>query len=67
MHRPQTVKHNATTRNDAIDARRINKEIIEHTSAVIKYQDGQAFVKGESEYKPLTKVLDTDAEVLKSG
>jgi len=35
--------------NDAIEMTKVNKEIVEKTSAVIKYQEGQAYVAGESE------------------
>jgi hypothetical protein len=44
-----------------------NKEIIEHTSAVIKYKEGQAYVAGESEINPIRKVHEQDVIVLSQG
>ncbi len=46
---------------------KVNKEIVEKTSAVIKYQDGQAYVAGESEWTQVHKVNQVPENTLKQG
>lgn len=53
--------------NDAISMTKLNKELVERTSAVIKYKDGQAYVAGESELTQVHKVNDVDSSFLKTG
>lgn len=53
--------------NDAIAMTKVNKELVEKTSAVIKYQDGQAYVAGQAETTQVHKVNDVTEQTLKQG
>ena len=46
---------------------KVNKELVEKTSAEIKYADGQAYVKGIAETKQVHKVNDVNEDVLKAA
>jgi len=66
-------KHNPSAQqikalhNEAIPMTAVNKELVEKTSAVIKYQDGQAYVKGEAEKSQVHKVNDVAKDFLAKG
>lgn len=56
-----------SVQNEAIEMTKVNKGLVEKTSAVLKYQDGQAYVAGESELTQVHKVNDVSESTLKQG
>lgn len=65
-HNPQPADY-LPLANEAIEMTKVNKEIVEKTSAVIKYQDGQAYVAGESEWTQVHKVNNVPEDTLKQA
>ena len=65
-HNPAKPQYEAIN-NEAIGQTKLNKELVEKTSATTKYADGQPYVKGEAEISQIHKVNDVPYEVIKAG